>query len=166
MPLVALAASWTTQIDCHDVKLERRWILRGPAAKALAGRSKSLPLGQAFLAMGLCQGGIDLILEHDSARARTTAGRFKDQLDNLRKEVLSLSQPGREADAVAASARLRGACNDLAIRIAHAGIALYKGSALLLDHPAQRLAREAMFLLVWSCPDPVIECTLDVLSGS
>ena len=31
------------------------------------------------------------------------------------------------------------------------------------DH--QRLAREAMFLLVWSCPDPVIDCTVDLLSA-
>jgi hypothetical protein len=26
------------------------------------------------------------------------------------------------------------------------------------------LAREAMFLLVWSCPNPVIDCTIDLLS--
>ena len=25
---------------------------------------------------------------------------------------------------------------------------------------------EAMFLLVWSCPDPVIDCTVDLLSGT
>jgi hypothetical protein len=35
---------------------------------------------------------------------------------------------------------------------------------LLADHPAQRFAREALFLLVWSCPDPVIDCTVDLLT--
>ena len=59
---------------------------------------------------------------------------------------------------------IRGACNELALRITHAAVALYKGTGLLADHPAQRLAREAMFLLVWSCPDPVIDCTVDLLS--
>jgi alkylation response protein AidB-like acyl-CoA dehydrogenase len=82
----------------------------------------------------------------------------------LRAEVADLCQPGREADAGAANARLRGACNDLALRATHAAMALYKGAALLADHPAQRLAREAMFLLVWSCPNPVIDCTVDLLS--
>ena len=59
---------------------------------------------------------------------------------------------------------LRGQCNYLALRVTHAAVALYKGNALLVSHPAQRLAREAMFLLVWSCPDPVIDCTVDLLA--
>jgi alkylation response protein AidB-like acyl-CoA dehydrogenase len=84
----------------------------------------------------------------------------------LRGEVLKLSTPGHENAATVAGPRLRGACNDLAVRITHAAIALFKGSALLADHPAQRLAREAMFLLVWSCPDPVIDCTVAVLSDA
>jgi alkylation response protein AidB-like acyl-CoA dehydrogenase len=85
-------------------------------------------------------------------------------LSEVRAEVAALCQPGREADAAAANARLRGVCNDLALRVTHAAVALYKGAALLKDHPAQRLAREAMFLLVWSCPNPVIDCTVDLLS--
>jgi alkylation response protein AidB-like acyl-CoA dehydrogenase len=59
---------------------------------------------------------------------------------------------------------LRGECNNLALRVTHAAVALYKGNALLTTHPAQRLAREAMFLLVWSCPDPVIDCTVELLA--
>jgi alkylation response protein AidB-like acyl-CoA dehydrogenase len=86
------------------------------------------------------------------------------QLNELRNEILDLSQPGRENEATNAASRIRGQCGDLALRITHAAVALYKGAALLADHPAQRLAREAMFLLVWSCPAPVIECTVDLLS--
>jgi hypothetical protein len=61
--------------------------------------------------------------------------------------------------------KLRGQVNDLAVRITHAAVALHKGSALLIGHPAQRLARESMFLLVWSCPNPVIDCTVELLSS-
>ena len=89
---------------------------------------------------------------------------FDAQLQAVRAEVHALCQPGREADAAAANTRVRGTCNDLALRVTHAAVALYKGTALLADHPAQRLAREAMFLLVWSCPNPVIDCTVDRLS--
>jgi alkylation response protein AidB-like acyl-CoA dehydrogenase len=165
MPMVALASSWTTRIDCEDVLIDPSLILRGPAAKVLTGRSKNLPNGQAFLALGHCRGAINLIQEHDSDRARSVAEKFSEQWLALRTELLELCQPGREIDAGAAGPSLRGACNDLAIRATHAAVALYKGSALLLDHPAQRLAREAMFLLVWSCPDAVTACTVNVLAG-
>ena len=144
--------------------LDERWILRGPS-QAVLGRPNSLTLGQTFLAMGLCRSAMDLIAEHDSDRGRSALSRFDEQLREVRDEVLALSQPGRESDAAAANARLRGACNDLALRVTHAAVTLYKGTGLLVDHPAQRLAREAMFLLVWSCPNPVIDCTVDLLSG-
>jgi alkylation response protein AidB-like acyl-CoA dehydrogenase len=164
LPLVALRSSWTGQIVLDNVGIEPRLVLRGPAEKVLGTRKNALPLGQAFLALGLCRGGLDLIAEHHSEGARSAHKRFQAQFINLRDEIIALSQPGRDADATAASPRIRGQCSDLALRIVHSAVALYKGSALLCDHPAQRLAREAMFLLVWSCPSPVIECTVDLLS--
>jgi len=139
-------------------------VLRPPSANALAGRRNGLTLGQTFIATGLCRAALDLIGQHHSDAARAAHERFGVQLAAVRTEVHALCQPGREADAAAANARLRGTCNDLALRVTHAAVALYKGTALLADHPAQRLAREAMFLLVWSCPNPVIDCTVDLLS--
>ena len=164
LPLVALRSSWTGQIVCNAVRVGSDAVLRGPMEKVLAGRKNALPLGQAFLATGLCRGALDLIAQHRSPGARTVQSRFEAQLLELREEILQLSQAGREADATAAASRLRGQCSDLTLRVTHAAVALYKGAALLADHPAQRMAREAMFLLVWSCPAPVIECTVDLLS--
>jgi alkylation response protein AidB-like acyl-CoA dehydrogenase len=164
LALVALRSTFTSSLQLKNVLLEDRWLLRGPKESALAGGRGGLTLGQTFLAMGLCRSALDLIADHKSDRAKAALDRFEEQLRELRNEILTLSQPGRETDASAANARLRGACNDLALRITHAAIALYKGTALLADHPAQRLAREAMFLLVWSCPNPVIDCTVDLLS--
>jgi alkylation response protein AidB-like acyl-CoA dehydrogenase len=163
MPLVALRSAWTTSLHCDGVLVPDSAILQGPADKVLA-RNNHLPLGQAFLAIGLCRGALDLIQEHQSAAARTAAARFESHLHELRGRIMDLSQPGREADATAAAPEIRSECNDLALRITHASVALYKGTALLAGHPAQRLAREAMFLLVWSCPNPVIDCTIDLLS--
>jgi len=164
LPLVSLRASWTSQITCTGVELSSDWVMRGPADKALVGRRKSLALGQAFLGMGLACGAINLIGEHTSPLAKTAYDRFDHQLISLRREVLDLCDPAREAEAMREAPRLRGAINDLVLRITHTGVALYKGSGLLSDHPAQRLAREAMFLLVWSCPGSVIECTVDRLT--
>jgi len=78
--------------------------------------------------------------------------------------VLYLASPAAEKEADASTAAVtRADVNDLAVRVTHAAVALYKGMSLLNVHPAQRLAREAMFLLVWSCPGAVIDCTLDRL---
>jgi alkylation response protein AidB-like acyl-CoA dehydrogenase len=165
MPLVALRASHTTWIRCDGVRVDRRWVLRGPVDKALAWQRKLLPLSQVLVGMGLCQGAIELILRHDAEPRRASARPFAARLARLREEVLSLSRPRRDEEAMAAAPRLRAACNELAIRATHTAVALYKGAALLADHPAQRLAREAMFLLVWSSPNPVIDATVEALSG-
>jgi alkylation response protein AidB-like acyl-CoA dehydrogenase len=166
MRMVALSNTMTAAIHLKQVMIEDSWVLRGPAAAVLGGRRNSLTLGQTFVATGLTRAALNLIKAHDSDRARSAYDRFAQQLAEVRQEVQALSQPGREAEAGQANARLRGACNELALRVTHAAIAMYKGTALLLDHPAQRLAREAMFLLVWSCPNPVIDCTVDLLSGA
>ncbi len=163
MPLVALRSTWTSEVRLEDVDLEDQWVLKGPAEQVLGGRSKSLPAGQAFIATGLCQGALDLIAEHPSEQAAQAHERLSAHLETVRSRVLDVSAPANSAaDAVAA---VRGACNKLALRTTHTAVTLYKGSALLLDHPAQRLAREAMFLLVWSCPSPVVDCTLMELTG-
>jgi alkylation response protein AidB-like acyl-CoA dehydrogenase len=161
MPLVALGETWTSSIRCQNVRLVPDLLLLGPAPNVLSLRGKSVPIPQAFLALGHCRGALDLIAEHDSDRARSLHARFSAQLEALHARVVAMCQS--DAD-VAPVPLLRGQCNDLALRITHAAVALYKGTALLVPHPAQRLAREAMFLLVWSCPDPVIDCTVDLLS--
>ena len=161
MPLVSLRASWTSRVELKSVHLERRWILRGPAAKALAGRSKGIALGQAFLAFGLCRGALEVMASDPSDRAKFLAEKFGPQLSELHDQVVEICRNPSDSDS---GPRLRAACHDLTLRITQSLVALRKGSALLLDDPAQRLAREALFFLVWSCPDPVIECTVDILS--
>ena len=164
MALVALRATWTTSLHCQGVHVPDELVLRGPADQVL-GRRNSLPLGQVFLATGLCRAALNLTQAHGSSNGAQAWARLDERLRQVRGRVLALSQPGLEPQATAAAPELRGECNDLAVRCAHAAVALYKGTALLAGHPAQRLAREAMFLLVWSCPGAVIDCTLQWLSA-
>ncbi len=164
MNLVALRASRTSSIDCADVFVPTTDVLRGPMPAVLSGRKRSLPIGQAFLAMGLCRGAIELMRSATSTIAGSTADAFAKQLSELHAEVMAASTDPPTFNAGETHSTLRGRCNDLAVRVTHAAVALFKGSGLLAGHPAQRLAREAMFLLVWSCPAPVVECTIDRLS--
>jgi alkylation response protein AidB-like acyl-CoA dehydrogenase len=168
MPLVAMRSTWTASIHCEGVEIPDSAVLCGPAEKVLM-RANHLPLGQAFLAMGVCRGAVNLIANIAGPggpdRAREAMDRFESQISSLRFQINSLSQPGLENEAMAHASVIRGQCNDLALRITHAAVAMYKGTGLLVGHPAQRLAREALFLLVWSCPNPVIDCTIDLLSA-
>jgi alkylation response protein AidB-like acyl-CoA dehydrogenase len=161
LAMVALSETWTSRVRCDNVAIDRDLLLLGPAPNVLSLRRKSVPIPQAFLALGHARGGVDLIAEHDSDRARNLVRKFGEQIDALHGRVVRACQPGSDPQVIPL---LRGECNELALRVAHAAVALYKGNALLLSHPAQRLAREAMFLLVWSCPDPVIDCTVDLLA--
>ena len=161
LPLVALSETWTSRVRCENVAIDPDLLLLGPAPNVLSLRRKSVPIPQAFLALGHARGGVDLIAEHDSDRGRNLIARFNEQIDALHARVVAACQPGSDPSVIPL---LRGECNELALRVTHAAVALYKGNALLLSHPAQRLAREAMFLLVWSCPDPVIDCTVDLLA--
>jgi butyryl-CoA dehydrogenase len=163
LPLAAMQRTLTAEIACDGVRIPRDFVLAGPAANALATRKPPVPMAQARLALGHALGAIDIIKRHESERARTVAQRFDAQVTDLRERVIAATAP--DAD-VALAPTVRAACADLALRAAHACVALYKGNGLRIDHPAQRIAREALFLLVWSCPDPVIDCTVDLLSNS
>jgi butyryl-CoA dehydrogenase len=163
MPLVALRATRTTQVHLNHVRLDRSFILRGPTNRVLAARKKGVPFGQVFLALGLCNAAMELIRSHTSEGGRRACDSFEPELKLLHDRVMYLSGPAGENEATAAAPVVRADVSDFAIRVTHAAVTLYKGTALLATHPAQRLAREAMFLLVWSCPGNVIDCTLDRL---
>lgn len=162
MPLVALRPTLTASVRCVRAAIPDSHILR--TGDRVLARDNQLPLGQTFIATGLCRGALDLIAEYRSPAGQRALDRLDAQLEHLRRDVLDLSQPGREADANHSAPALRGRCNDLALRTTHTAVTLYKGTGLLAGHPAQRLAREALFLLVWSCPNPVIDCTVDLLT--
>ena len=59
---------------------------------------------------------------------------------------------------------VRHLANSIALRIAQACMAVSKGAGYVQGHPAERLVREAMFFLVWSCPRPVVAAALAELT--
>ena len=163
MPLVAMASSRTAAVDLAGVTIGPRYLLAGPAEGVLAGRAKPVPLNQSYLATGHVRGALELIATHDSDAGREALASLAAQLETVRSRLLSFEE---DAERPQAGPELRAAAADLALRAANAAVALFKGGALLADHPAQRLAREAMFLLVWSCPNSVIDQTVRRVAGS
>jgi hypothetical protein len=60
---------------------------------------------------------------------------------------------------------MRQRAHSLALRASQASLAAAKGSGYVVGHPAGRWCREALFFLVWSCPQPVSNANLCELAG-
>lgn len=158
--LTALSATRTCAIDCRKVHVPTESVIVGPTVSALAKRSRSVPIGQAFAALGLSRSALKLMAEIDSPSARQTWQTMQTRFDEIHQSVVA--EYGHvDSHNLQTGPLLRSACNELAVRTTHAAVVLYKGTGLRLDHPAQRLAREALFLLVWSSPASVVDRMLE-----
>ncbi|HJT76198.1 MAG TPA: acyl-CoA dehydrogenase, partial [Gemmataceae bacterium] len=91
------------------------------------------------------------------------AERLGEVLRELRGEMHDLA---RGAGVPERATTLRGRANALVLQATQAALTASKGTGFLLDHPAQRWARQALFFLVWSCPRPAAEATLAFLTPS
>ena len=158
MELVALQSSTTCEVRCANVRVERRDLVRGPVENALARRSpvKSLTVS----ATGLGHAGALLDALHALPAAPAFVESLADEYSTVRSRVLEAADARSDPEADIAAAELRAAVNALVVRLAIACVTLSKGTGMLLDHPAQRLFREAMFFLVWSAPQDVQARTL------
>ncbi|MCH7945600.1 MAG: acyl-CoA/acyl-ACP dehydrogenase [Armatimonadetes bacterium] len=166
MRLMALGSSWTCEVRCQGVHIEAGQLMRGPAERVLAIRAPVKPLSVS--AVGL--GAAERLLYEVRALAKTVdqvpalldekiVPRFESIRRRLYDAADTLSDPSKELPAM----DIRVAVNDLVVRLACTLMTLSKGSGYLLSHQTQRLAREAMFFLVWSAPPHVQAGTLEHL---
>ena len=163
--LVGLSASHTGQFRLNQAFVEDEWIIAGPVENVMASGSGAGTggLGTSTLALGLTRAAIRYIEEQSQAR------------DELQAPLVALQDESRqlEADLLAAvrgepacsNDELRGRANGLVLRSTQAALAAAKGAGYLSDHPAGRWCREALFFLVWSCPQPVLSAQLCTLAG-
>ncbi len=163
MKLMALEPTRTSEVHCRDVKLSRSHVLAGPAENVLARRSPIKPLVVAASGIGLAGGMIRVIAKH----AEQTAGRLQELAEDVaaryeavRERLYKFAGLLHDPQAEVPARDIRVAVNDLLIRLAVAILTYAKGSGFIRQQTAQRLAREAMFFLVWSAPEEVRADTL------
>ena len=60
---------------------------------------------------------------------------------------------------------IRQRANTFVLRATQAALSAAKGTGYVAGHPAGRWCREALFFLVWSCPQPVAAANLCELAG-
>lgn len=166
MDLASLAGSRTCEVRCDRVTVDRHWLLAGPADSVIKSGSRGGTGGleTSCLALGLAGAGIEFLRTESNARPELT--ELADKLDGTRQRIRGDMHGLAAGGATPADAlELRASANALVLRATQAALTAGKGAGFVHPHPAQRWARQALFFLVWSCPRPAAEATLNHLIG-
>ena len=163
--LIGLGASHTGQVRLSHVKVGREWLLAGPAgnvmASGLGGGSGGLQT--STLALGLASAAIHYLKIEAQAREELLVpmGGLQAEYQEVRTDLLAMAA----GELVCTTEDLRRRANSLVLRATQASLAAAKGTGYLVGHPAGRWCREALFFLVWSCPQSVMAANLCELAG-
>jgi alkylation response protein AidB-like acyl-CoA dehydrogenase len=156
LELVALSASCTDQVALSQVHVGQSNVLAGPIEQVLqAGAgTRTGGLQTSTLAVGLSRAAVGFLQEESSRRAdlREPTEELRREVDSLQETLLQASEASEGCDA----AEIRAAANRLVLRSTQAALAAAKGAGFVEGHPVGRWCREALFFLVWSCPQPVL----------
>jgi alkylation response protein AidB-like acyl-CoA dehydrogenase len=161
-PLMALQGSLTAEVRCEGVALDRKWLVASPGGKGLAAGRGPGSLETSGLALGLATAAVAYLEVEAQKRPEwhDLAGDCRASLEGVREKVRALARG--EADAEEAS-RVRARANALVLRVTQLALAVAKGAGFVRTHRAQLWARQALFFLVWSCPRPALEATVEYL---
>jgi len=158
--LVALSASRTARVNCRNVVVEHRWLMAGPIQNVMqqgvGGATGGLQT--SALAVGLSTAAIDMLFDESSRRPELAgpAEALARQAQELKTQLVAQAESPRSGGAE----QLRTRANSLALRATQAALAAVKGAGYVVGHPAGRWCREALFFLVWSCPQGVMAANL------
>jgi alkylation response protein AidB-like acyl-CoA dehydrogenase len=157
MQLLALSGSRTSSVVFREV--EPADVIRPAEAGVRTGG-----LATTALAVGSTRAAIAILDEESRARpalAPVVAG-LRAEVDELWRQLHAAAEDGIEP---ADRDRLRALANGLVVRAAQAALTASKGAGFVAGHPAERLVRESMFFLVWSCPQSVSSAVMCELAG-
>jgi alkylation response protein AidB-like acyl-CoA dehydrogenase len=165
LPLIGVSASATGPVHLGSVDVSNEWLIAGPMPNVMASGLGASTGGHetSTLAIGLAGAAIDYIAGEATRRAdlQEPAAALRDEHSRLLNDLLGVAR-GQSA---CSKESLRRRANSLVLRASQAALAAAKGSGYVVGHPAGRWCREALFFLVWSCPQPVAAANLCELAG-
>ena len=165
LPLIGVSASCTGPIHLDGVDISNDWLIAGPAPNVMASGAGASTGGHetSTLAIGLAHAAIDYLAGEATHRAdlHEPAAALRTEHSRLLNDLLGVAR----GDASCSKESLRQRANSLVLRASQAALAAAKGSGYVVGHPAGRWCREALFFLVWSCPQPVAAANLCELAG-
>ena len=163
--LIGLSGSRTGRVEFHQVAVDDEWLLAGPAHEVMKQGSgaRTGGLQTSTLALGLAKTALAYLLEQADLRdpLRSPAKALEAEWNEAFVSLMAAA----ENQPMCTDAELRSRANSLVLRTTQAALAAAKGSGYVVGHPAGRWCREALFFLVWSCPQPVLNANLCEFAG-
>jgi alkylation response protein AidB-like acyl-CoA dehydrogenase len=165
LPLIGVSASSTGPVYLNNVEVSNDWHIAGPAANVMASGVGGTTGGYetSTLAIGLAGASVDFLAAEAIKRPDLAEPMeaLRAELAQLREDLLQVAR----GQSSCTKESIRQRANSLVLRAGQAALAAAKGSGYVLGHPAGRWCREALFFLVWSCPQPVSAANLCELAG-
>lgn len=163
--LVGLSASHTGAMQLTDVFVDRHYLIAGPVEHVMqqgtGGRTGGLQT--STLALGLSAAAIAQIRNESIARESLIPAL--ESLESEHRELVDHLLGLADGYAPITPGELRSSANSLVLRASQAALVACKGAGYAAEHPAGRYCREALFFLVWSCPQAVLDTNLCELAG-
>jgi alkylation response protein AidB-like acyl-CoA dehydrogenase len=151
--MLALSGSRTSPVRFAGVRPADVIVLDSQAGPRAGG------LATTALALGATQAAVGLLRREALARsalAGIVAG-LEAEAASIATRLQMAATRGIEA---ARRDALRADATGLVVRAAQAALTAAKGAGFVAGHPAERLVRESLFFLVWSCPQSVATAVL------
>ena len=162
--LMALTASHTGPVELNAVFVPHSQIVAGPTEQVMKSASGGTgSVTTSALAVGVASRAIRLLQTEASRRSDLDeiVEPLHSEYDRVNSEMMAFCRGETEIDGQSVSTEsIRKAANSLVLRASQAYLAATKGAGFVAGHPAERTIREAMFFLVWSCPQPVLSAAM------
>ncbi|MEM8864767.1 MAG: acyl-CoA dehydrogenase family protein [Planctomycetota bacterium] len=164
--LVGVSASATGAINFADAFVPDEQVMAGPIEKVLSAVSRGASTGgheTSTLALGLAAAAVDFL--KSEATGRDDLAEATESLSAEHAELVADLLSVARGEPACTSESLRTRANSLVLRATQASLAAAKGAGYVAGHPVGRWCREALFFMVWSCPQPVMSANLCELAG-
>jgi alkylation response protein AidB-like acyl-CoA dehydrogenase len=163
--LMELSASCTDRVTLDAFEIDESMLLAGPVENVMSSGvgARTGGLQTSTLAIGLARAAIDYFRDEATRREDLleAATELSGEVDRLESQLLRAAAGDQRCDA----SEIRGSANRLVLRTTQAALTAAKGAGFVKGHPVGRWNQQALFFLVWSCPQPVAQAHLCELAG-
>ena len=168
-PLVGLNASCTGAVTFNDVVVPADAILSGPVENVMqsGAGARTGGLQTSTLALGLARAALRFVTAEAKKRGELQAvvTPLLQEWQAAADTLAELTSASGDADAAQRASDLRAHSNSLVLRATQTALGAAKGAGYVAGHPVGRWCREALFFLVWSCPQAVVTANLCEFAG-
>lgn len=163
--MVALTASRTGPVLFDGAQITDEWVVAGPTPEVMKSGVGGATGGPQTSTLAVGAAAASLAILRDEASRRPELENATAAMAAEHHELIGDLRHAARGEPTCSSESLRQRCNSLVLRAGQAALTAKKGAGYLADAEAGRLCREALFFLVWSCPQPVQQAGLCELAG-